>query len=54
MQAQEVGRTKVLIFHALNKILKDFIIRSKNMMGIDAPFIPGWDCHGLPVEEKID
>ena len=40
--------------HALNKILKDFIIRSKNMMGFNTPFIPGWDCHGLPIEWKVE
>ena len=37
---------------ALNKILKDFIVRSKNMMGYHAPYIPGWDTHGLPIELK--
>ena len=36
--------------HALNKILKDFILRSRNMMGYQAPYIPGWDTHGLPIE----
>ncbi len=35
--------------HALNKILKDIIIKSKSFAGFDAPFVPGWDCHGLPV-----
>src|SRR5262250_1106919 len=39
---------------ALNKCLKDFIVKSKNMAGIDAPYIPGWDCHGLPIEIKVD
>ncbi len=38
---------------ALNKILKDFIIKSKTMEGLYAPFIPGWDCHGLPIEAKV-
>ncbi len=38
----------------LNKILKDFVIRSQNMLGKDAPYIPGWDCHGLPIEWKIE
>ncbi len=38
--------------HALNKILKDFIIRSRNMMGYQAPYIPGWDTHGLPIERQ--
>jgi len=40
--------------HALNKCLKDFVIKSKNMAGFDAPYIPGWDCHGLPIEIKVD
>lgn len=39
--------------HALNKILKDIIIKSKSMQGFLAPFIPGWDCHGLPIEHKV-
>ena len=40
--------------HALNKCLKDFVVKSKNMAGLDAPYIPGWDCHGLPIEIKVD
>jgi isoleucyl-tRNA synthetase len=40
--------------HALNKCLKDFIVKSKNMAGLDAPYVPGWDCHGLPIEIKVD
>ncbi len=39
--------------HALNKSLKDFIIKYKSMRGFSAPFIPGWDCHGLPIEHKV-
>ncbi len=39
---------------AMNKILKDFIVRSKTMLGFKAPYIPGWDCHGLPIEIKVD
>ena len=42
------------IGHALNKILKDFIVRSQQMLGRDARYIPGWDCHGLPIEWKIE
>jgi len=38
--------------HALNKILKDFIVKLKTMEGFDSPYIPGWDCHGLPIEAK--
>ena len=39
---------------AMNKGLKDFIVKSKTMAGFDAPYIPGWDCHGLPIEIKVD
>ncbi len=42
------------IGHALNMILKDFVVRSKSMAGYDAPFVPGWDCHGLPIEWKVE
>ena len=40
--------------HALNKILKDIIIKSRQMMGFSSPYIPGWDCHGLPIEHQVD
>ncbi|WP_420236378.1 isoleucine--tRNA ligase [Telmatobacter bradus] len=40
--------------HALNKGLKDFVVKSKTMAGYDAPFVPGFDCHGLPIEIKVD
>jgi isoleucyl-tRNA synthetase len=40
--------------HALNKILKDIIIKSKSFSGYDAPFVPGWDCHGLPIELNVE
>ena len=40
--------------HALNKTLKDVVVRSQNMLGKDVPFIPGWDCHGLPIEAKVE
>jgi len=39
---------------AFNKILKDFFVKSKTMAGFDAPYVPGWDCHGLPIEIKVD
>ncbi len=39
---------------ALNKTVKDFVVKSKNMAGFDAPYMPGWDCHGLPIEIKVD
>jgi isoleucyl-tRNA synthetase len=40
--------------HAMNKCLKDFIVKSKTMAGFDSPYVPGWDCHGLPIEIKVD
>jgi isoleucyl-tRNA synthetase len=42
------------IGHALNKILKDFVVKSQQMLGHDSPYVPGWDCHGLPIEWKIE
>jgi len=42
------------IGHALNKILKDIVIKSKRMQGFYTPYVPGWDCHGLPIELKVD
>ncbi|MFZ7277050.1 isoleucine--tRNA ligase [Avibacterium endocarditidis] len=42
------------IGHAVNKILKDIIIKSKTAAGFDSPYIPGWDCHGLPIELKVE
>ena len=39
---------------SLNKILKDLVVRSRSMMGYDAPYVPGWDCHGLPIEHRVD
>ncbi|WP_136681584.1 isoleucine--tRNA ligase [Neptunomonas sp. XY-337] len=40
--------------HAVNKVLKDMIIKSKTLDGYDAPYVPGWDCHGLPIEHKVE
>ena len=40
--------------HAMNKVLKDIIVRSRTLMGHDAPYVPGWDCHGLPIEWKVE
>ena len=45
---------KIHIGHALNKILKDFIVKSKTLFGHDAPYLPGWDCHGLPIEHQVE
>jgi len=40
--------------HALNKILKDIVVKSKSLAGFDAPYVPGWDCHGLPIEHQVE
>lgn len=40
--------------HAINKILKDIIVKSKTLSGFDAPYVPGWDCHGMPIEREIE
>ena len=40
--------------HAFNKILKDFVVKGRSMLGFDAPYVPGWDCHGLPIEHQVD
>ena len=40
--------------HAVNKILKDMIVKARNMAGFDAPYVPGWDCHGMPIEIQIE
>ncbi|MBN8832475.1 MAG: isoleucine--tRNA ligase [Sphingomonadales bacterium] len=40
--------------HAMNKVLKDIIVRAQSLLGKDAPYVPGWDCHGLPIEWKIE
>src|SRR5256885_11919566 len=42
------------IGHAVNKILKDVIVKSKTIAGFDAPYVPGWDCHGMPIEVQIE
>ncbi|MDQ6978842.1 MAG: isoleucine--tRNA ligase, partial [Mariprofundaceae bacterium] len=42
------------IGHAVNKVLKDIVVRSRSMMGYDAPYVPGWDCHGLPIELQVE
>ncbi|NWO11069.1 isoleucine--tRNA ligase [Chromohalobacter salexigens] len=42
------------IGHAVNKILKDIVVKSKALAGYDAPYVPGWDCHGLPIEHKVE
>ncbi len=42
------------IGHALNHILKDMVVRTQTLKGRDAPYVPGWDCHGLPIEWKVE
>jgi isoleucyl-tRNA synthetase len=45
---------QIHIGHALNKIIKDFVVKSRSMAGFDAPYVPGWDCHGLPIEINVE
>jgi len=45
---------RIHLGQALNKILKDFVVKSRSMMGLDAVYVPGWDCHGLPIEHRVD
>src|SRR5215212_10175463 len=45
---------RIHIGHALNKTLKDIVVKSKTMLGFDSPYVPGWDCHGLPIEHAVD
>ena len=45
---------EIHIGHAVNKILKDIIIKSRGLDGLDAPYVPGWDCHGLPIEHQVE
>ena len=67
IQAARKGRTKFVLHDgppyangqihlgtALNKLLKDFVVKSRSMAGFDAPYVPGYDCHGLPIELKVD
>ncbi len=67
IRAQSQGRPKFVLHdgppyanghihlgHALNKILKDIIVKSRQMTGCDSPYVPGWDCHGLPIEHQVD
>ena len=67
IRASRKGKTKFILHdgppyangdihigHAVNKILKDIIIKSKTMSGFDAPYVPGWDCHGLPIELMVE
>ncbi|MCB1881499.1 MAG: class I tRNA ligase family protein, partial [Gammaproteobacteria bacterium] len=42
------------IGHAVNKVIKDIIVKSRTLDGYDAPYVPGWDCHGLPIELQVE
>src|ERR1700720_5013315 len=42
------------IGHAVNKVLKDIVVKSRTLDGFDAPYVPGWDCHGLPIEHQVE
>src|SRR5271169_834821 len=42
------------IGHAVNKVLKDIVVKSRTLDGYDAPYVPGWDCHGLPIEHQVE
>src|SRR3954467_4940085 len=44
---------EIHVGHLLNKVLKDIVVRSLTMQGFDSPYVPGWDCHGLPIEHKV-
>ncbi len=67
LRAERAGRDKFVLHdgppyangdihigHAVNKILKDFVVKSKSLSGFDAPYVPGWDCHGLPIELQVE
>jgi isoleucyl-tRNA synthetase len=67
LRAQRAGRTRFILHdgppyangdihmgHAMNKVLKDIIVRSQSLLGKDAPYVPGWDCHGLPIEWQVE
>ena len=45
---------EIHIGHAVNKVIKDIIVKSRSMDGYDAPYVPGWDCHGLPIELQVE
>jgi isoleucyl-tRNA synthetase len=45
---------KIHLGHVINKVLKDLLVKSKSMMGYDSPYVPGWDCHGLPIELQVE
>jgi isoleucyl-tRNA synthetase len=45
---------EIHIGHAVNKVLKDIIVKARTLDGMDAPYVPGWDCHGLPIELQVE
>ena len=67
MRKAGIGKPKFILFdgppyangnihvgHAVNKTLKDMVVKSKTLSGFDAPYVPGWDCHGLPIELNVE
>ncbi len=54
MMALHYANGSIHIGHSVNKILKDIIVKSKGLAGYDSPYVPGWDCHGLPIELKVE
>ncbi len=67
LRAQRAGRERFILHdgppyangdihmgHAMNKVLKDIVVRTQSLLGKDAPYVPGWDCHGLPIEWKVE
>ena len=67
MREQRQGRDKFILHdgppyangdihigHSVNKVLKDIVVKSRTLSGFDAPYVPGWDCHGLPIEHQVE
>jgi isoleucyl-tRNA synthetase len=54
MDGPPYANGKLHLGHAVNKSLKDFVVKSRTLAGYDAPYIPGWDCHGLPIEHQVE
>ena len=54
MDGPPYANGSIHIGHAVNKVLKDIVIKSKTLAGFDAPYVPGWDCHGLPIEHQVE
>ena len=54
MMALPMPTVRFALGHVVNKVLKDMIVKYKTLDGYDAPYVPGWDCHGLPIEQKVE